>query len=229
MNLRTNIAAACGLAGLIALSAPATAATFDYDLVGDGAAAYTLPGVPPAWTFVDLTDTTTGVSDLPGYRLTTGDKIHLTVTLAHPITFTGFQLWLQNTSSANSSVYVDPTSQYFLNGAAEPEPSSNWGYTSGTSGSLGFGATYVLWGSDTFSFDKLILDATITDLTDDSNQSVPYLDLQDGWASITVFDANKLGVATTPVPGSLILGLTSIGGLAFAARRKRKLAREDAA
>ena len=221
MKFGSHFAAACGLAAFLAMSAPATAANISYNLVGDTATTYPST-LYPQWSFIDLSDANTGSSLFPGYTLNVGDTVNLTLTLTSPISFTDYTVWMQE-APAGSMINFNPTYLYSLGGATVPVPSSNWGYTIGSGDGLAFGGTYVLWGSETFSFDKVIVSAVITSMTDATNQSVTSLGIAEGWAGVSIFNVNPQ-VATTPLPGGLLLMMTGLGGLGIVARRKRAMA-----
>jgi hypothetical protein len=67
------------------------------------------------------------------------------------------------------------------------------------------------------------VDAVITSITDPSNQPLSSIDLLETQASVTFINATA-NVATTPLPGALLLMSTALGGLGIFARGKRAAA-----
>jgi hypothetical protein len=202
MKLALNLAAACGLVAFLAMSAPASAASFTYDLVGDTSTAYTDPA-------------------FPGYTLNVGDIVQVTVKLNNPVAFNFFEIGLQG-ANGNPIITFDPTFSYSIGGLAVPAPSSNWVVYDSTRAGLGFSSGFSNE-LQTFSFDKVIVNAMITSMIDDSQQPISSVDLTElpyppyaGFYHATI--------ATTPLPGSLLLMTTALGGLGLVARRRRAAA-----
>ncbi|MDQ7251387.1 VPLPA-CTERM sorting domain-containing protein [Dongia sedimenti] len=218
MNLGKRFAAACGFAALVALSAPASATTFTYDLTGDTNTAYTDPAWP-GWTYIDLTDSVTGSGPHPGYTLSVGDTVQVSVMLNNPVTFTEFDIGLQGMADY-SKIFFDPTYSYFSGGIPLVAPSSgDWGTVVGVAGGFGFGGGFSP-ATGTFSFDQVIVNAVITSMFDPSSNPVSFINLTDGrYPPYIGFTGANL--ATTPIPGALLLMMTALGGLGFVARRKR--------
>lgn len=218
MNFGLLFTAAFGLAASLALSAPASAATIDYNLVGD--AEYADPAWP-GFTFIDLADAGTGSTVFPGYTLNVGDIIQVTVTLNNPASFNWFEIVLQETNET-TTIWFDPTLLFSLGGVTVPEPSSEWSPSVGVTGALGFGAGFYT-DVGTFSFDKVIVNAVITALTDPSGGNVSSMVLTQMPYPPYVGLYNP-SVATTPLPAGLWLMMTALGGLGIVARRKRTAA-----
>jgi len=225
MKLGLNLAAACGLAAFLALSAPASAASITYDLAGDTATITTF-SAHPQWRWLDLTDAGTGSDLLPGRTLNVGDTVNLTVTLNNPVSFTGYTVYLQD-SPVGSLINFSSTYSYFLGGVSvpTPTPSSNWATTSGSYDALSFGEQYVIFGPDEFSFDKVIVNAVITSMADPSSNPISSLALAESYPGISLYNFNPV-VAATPLPGGLLLMMTALGGLGIVARRKRAASAE---
>jgi hypothetical protein len=227
MNLRTNIAAACGLAALLALSAPASAASFTYDLAGDTGTAYTDPD--PIWvnhSYIDLHDATSGSTDFPGYTLHAGDTFQVTIALNHPVTFNTLDIFLQETDDDTTWIGLDETYAFFQGGTVVPGPTPDGTNIDAARGGLGFYNGFYGGNPGTVTFDKVIVNAVVTALTGPAGVTVGSIDLT---KYVPYIDLYNPGVAPTPVPGSLVLALTAFGGLGMVGWRKRKLAREDAA
>jgi hypothetical protein len=218
MNVRL-LAAACGLAASLVLSAPASAATITYDLSGD-TNAINPSHINPELSFLDLTTTGTGSGLLPGYTLNLGDTIHVTFTLNHPVTLGAYFLFLLDTADINSKIAYNPSYSYFLGGAAVSPP--GWFNAIDSSGDLGFGGQDPKFAPN-FTFDQVVVDAVITSITDPSNQPLSSIDLLETQASVTFINATA-NVATTPLPGALLLMSTALGGLGIFARGKRAAA-----
>ena len=218
MNFGLNFAVACGLAAFVTLSAPASAASYTYDLSGDTTAAYTDPAWP-GWTYVDTTDANTGATSFPGYSIHVGDTIQLTLSLNNPATFSDLDLFLQEASNTAIVIY-DQTVLFSLGGATVPNPSTGfWNGSTATRGGLGFNPGYFPQ-LGTLTFDKVILNAVITALADPSG-AVSSVELLAAPTYVGFYNPN---VATTPLPGSLLLMMTALGGLGIVARRKRATA-----
>jgi hypothetical protein len=224
MNLRTNVAAACGLAALLALSAPASAASFTYDLAGDTSTAYTDPN--PIWvnhSYIDLHDATSGSTDFPGYTLHAGDTLQVTVALNHPVTFNSLDIFLQETNDETTWIGLNETYSFFQGATAVPGPTPDGTNIEAARGGLGFYNGF--YGGDTgmVTFDKVIVNAVVTALTDASGGTVGSIDLT---KYVPYIDLYNPGVASTPVPGSLVLALTAFGGLSMVGWRKRTFGRK---
>ena len=220
MKLGLHLAAACGLATFLAVSGPAAATTFTYDLTGDTNTAYTDPAWP-GYTYIDLADANTGTALSPGYTLNVGDTVQVTIALNNPVTFNALDIFLQETNDNTTWVWYNSTYAFSLGGAAVPEPASDWGHDSATRGGLGLGIGYYT-DAGTFTFDKVVVDAAITSMTDGlSGPAVASIDLTQYVPYIGLYN---LPVATTPIPGTLLLMSTALGGLGIFARRKRATA-----
>ena len=223
MKLELHFAAACGLGAFLALSAPVSAATIDYDLVGDTTTAYTSV-FDPHYQFIDLQDANTGSDVLPSRTLSTGDTVHLTVTFNHPVTTDSFyDIYLQDTASPDSWVNIAPTPtfSYFNGGTSVPFPSSSgFSYTSGTGGGFGTGEGFVTNGSETITFDKVIIDLVIESLTDTAGNPTSSVTLLESYPYFDIYTFNT-PVSQTPIPSTLLLMSTALGGLGIFTRRKR--------
>jgi hypothetical protein len=217
MNIGRHFAAACSLAAFFAVSAPASAASFTYDLTGDTSAAYTDPAWP-GWTYVDTTDATSGAASHPGYSLHTGDTVQVTIALNNPMSFNGLDIFLQETNDTTTVILYDQTVAFSLGGATVPNPSTGfWNGTAGARGGLGFAPGFDP-DPGTLTFDKIILNAVITALTAPGGGSVASIELLPFPTYIGFYNPT---VATTPLPGALLFLLTGLGGLGIFARRKR--------
>jgi hypothetical protein len=219
MKFGLPFAAACGLAAFLTLSAPASATSYNYDLAGDTTTAYTDPAWP-GWTYVDTTDANTGATSFPGYSVHVGDTIQVTLSLNNPATFNGLDLFLQEAGNT-ATIWYDQTVLFSLGGITVPNPSTGfWNGSAGARGGLGFGPGYFSE-PGTLTFDRVILNAVITALEDPMGSAVSSIELL---ASPTYVGFFNPVVATTPLPGSLLLMMTALGGLGIVARRKRALA-----
>jgi len=208
MNCRFAIIG--GLIAFLALAAPATAATISYDLTGDTTAAYTDPG-SPGIAFIDLADTSTVSGQVPSQVIRVGDTLHITISLNHPISPTEAFLFLHK---APGLAFGFDASMSFFNGATEVFAPGSWLTPStGSSEALAFGIGNHTFESDTLTFDKIIANVVINVMTR------PTLILPETWSNLAVYDPNL--VATTPLPGALLLMMTGLGGLGVVARRKR--------
>lgn len=216
MKFGLHFTAACALAAFLTLSASASATTFTYDLTGSINTAYADPAWP-GWAYVDLTDSVTGTGPHPGYTLHLGDSVQVAVKLDNPVTFHEFEIGLQGMADS-STVIFDPTYSYFSGGVAVPAPSSDWGESDNASRGFGFDG-YFSAGSNTFSFDQVLVSAVITSMFDPSHQPVSFINLTERYAPYIGFYNSNL--ATTPLPGGLLLMITALGGLGIVARRKR--------
>jgi hypothetical protein len=219
MNFGLHFAAGCALTAFLATSAPASATTFTYDLSGNTNTAYADPAWP-GWAYIDLTDSVTGTGPHPGYALSVGDSVQVAVKLDNPVTFHEFEIGLQGMADY-SGVIFNPTYSYFSGGIPVPAPSSDWGESDNAYGGFGLSG-YFYAGSSTFSFDQVIVNAVITAMTDPSNQPVSFINLTEKWAPYIGFYNSSL--ATTPLPGGLLLMMTALGGLGIFAQRKRAAA-----
>jgi hypothetical protein len=202
-----------GLLAVSALSAPASATTIGYDLAGDATAGYTDPGAPGS-TFIDLSDASTVSGQVPSHTVSTGDTLHVTLTLNQAINFTRFALFLQK--APGSDFAFDTTFTYFLGGSEVFAPSSNWSTSLGSSDAIGLSTGYTA-GNNIFSFDKVVIDVVLTAMT-----SSP-LTLPETWSNLEVSNFST-AAATTPLPGALLLMMTALGALGAVARRKRSAA-----
>jgi hypothetical protein len=212
-----RFAAAFGFAAFLALSAPASATTFTYDLAGDTTAAYTDPAWP-GWTYIDTTDANTGAGSFPGYSVHVGDTIQVTLSLNNPATFTDLDLFLQEASNT-ATISYDQTVLFSLGGAMVPNPSTGfWDGSAAAIGGLGFAPGFSPQ-TGTLTFDSLVLNAVITAL--ENPTGVSSIELLAFPTYVGFYNAN---VATTPIPGALLLMMTALGGLGIVARRKRSLA-----
>jgi hypothetical protein len=220
MRLGLNFAVACGLTAFLAMSAPATAASYTYDLAGDTSTAYTDPAWP-GWTYIDTTDANTGATSFPGYSLLVGDTVKVTVTLNNPVSFNDLDLFLQETNDTTTTILYDQTVLFSLGGANVPNPSTGfWNGTAGARGGLGFSPGFDP-DAGTLTFDTVIVNAVITALTGPGGGAVPSIALLPFPTYIGFYNP---AVATTPLPGALLLLMTALGGLGIVARRKRALA-----
>jgi hypothetical protein len=201
--------AACGLAAFLAFSAPASAATITYDLSGDGSAAYTDPAWP-GFAYIDLLDASTASGRVPAHTVSVGDTLHVAVTLSQPVTSTEAYVFLQK--APGLSFYFDASISFFSGGTEVFAPSS-WLSSIGSGEALAFGIGNHYSESDAFAFDTLIADVVILGMTH------PTVALAETWADLELYDPNS--VATTPLPGGLLLMMTALGGLGIVARRKR--------
>jgi hypothetical protein len=219
MTWGQRFAAACGLAAFLATSAPASATTFNYDLVGDTTTSYTDPAWP-GWSYIDTQDAGTGATSFPGYSVHVGDIFQVTVTLNNPVTFNTIDLFLQEASD-DAGVWFDQTVLFSLGGATVPNPATGfWNGSAGSTGGLGFGPGY--WpDAGTLTIDKVIVNAVVTLLTNPLGNPVSSVELTQFPTYIGFYNTP---VATTPIPGGLLLMMTALGGLGFVARRKRALA-----
>jgi hypothetical protein len=216
MKLGLNFAAACGLAALLAMSAPATAASFTYDLAGDTTTAYTDPAWP-GWSYIDLADPNTGTTAFPGFSLHVGDTIQVTVTLNNPASFNGLDLFLQETNDTTTTILYDQTVLFSLGGTTVPNPSTGfWNGVAGARGGLGFAPGFDP-DPGTLIFDKVVVNAVITALMNPGG-AVSSIELLPAPTYIGFYNP---AVATTPIPGGLLLMMTALGGLGIVARRKR--------
>lgn len=216
MNWGLNFTAACGLTVFLTLSAPASATSFTYDLAGDTTTAYTDPAWP-GWTYIDTTDANTGATSFPGYSVHVGDTVQVTLSLNNPGTFNDFNLFLQEASNT-ATISYDQTVLFSLGGIAVPNPSTGfWNGSAGAIGGLGFEAGYFPQ-SGTLTFDSVVLNAVITALEDPMGTAVSSIELLAFPTYVGLYNQN---VATTPLPGALLLMSTALGGLGIFARRKR--------
>jgi hypothetical protein len=216
MKFGLHFSAACGLAAFLALSAPASATTFTYNLTGDTNTGYTDPAWP-GWTYVDTTDANTGSASFPGYSIHVGDTIQVTLSLNNPATFNELDLFLQEASDT-ANISYDQTVLFSLGGALVPNPSTGfWDGSVVAVGGLGFGSGYSPQ-TGTLTFDSLVLNAVITALEDPKGTGVSSIELL---AFPTYVGFYNPAVATTPLPGALLLMSTALGGLGIFARRKR--------
>jgi hypothetical protein len=219
MNWGLNFALACGLGAFVALSAPASATTYTYNLAGDTTTAYTDPAWP-GWTYIDTGDAGTGATSFPGYSVHVGDTIQVTLSLNNPATFTDLDLFLQEASNT-ASISYDQTVLFSLGGITVPNPSTGfWNGSATAVGGLGFAPGYSPQ-TGTLTFDSLVLNAVITALGNPMGTGVSSIELL---AFPTYVGFYNPSVATTPLPGGLLLMMTALGGLGIVARRKRALA-----
>jgi hypothetical protein len=219
MNIGVICKAAFGLAAFLALSVPASATTFSYDLAGDTTTAYTDPAWP-GWSYVDTADATTGTTSFPGYSVHVGDTIQVTLSLNNPATFNDLDLFLQEASNT-ATIFYDQTVLFSLGGVTVPNPGTGfWNGTAGARGGLGFSPGFSP-DLGALTFDKLILNAVITALNDPMGSAVSSVDLLSAPTYVGFYNPS---VATTPLPGGLLLMLTALGGLGIVGRRKRNLA-----
>jgi hypothetical protein len=145
----------------------------------------------------------------------------VSLTLNHPVSFNYIDIALQSTNGS-STIWYDQTALFSLGGVAVPEPSSNWYHFVGTTGGLDF-ATGFETGTGTFTFDKVIVNTVITALTDPLGGNVSSIVLTRSKYPVYAgfYGAN---VATTPLPGALLLMMTALGGLGIFAGRRRAAA-----
>jgi hypothetical protein len=208
-----------GLVAFLAMSAPASATTFTYDLKGDTSTGYAEPAFPGS-TRIDLADADTGSTSFPGHTLRINDIIDVAVILNNPISFNWANVIVQD-SDGKPFIFYDSTYSYALGGVPVPAPSSsNWDNGIGSYGALVFGGGFSD-PSGTFSFDQLIVHAVITSLVNPSGQDVTSLAMTAGRPYLEFYNPP---VATTPLPGGLLLMMTALGGLGIVARRKRATA-----
>jgi hypothetical protein len=208
--MKCRFAILAGLAAFMALVAPATAATISYDLTGDTTAAYGDPG-SPGIAFIDLADTSTVSGQVPSQVISVGDTLHITISLNHPISPTEAFLFLQK---APSLAFGFDASMSFFNGATEVFAPGSWLTPSiGSAEALAFGIGNHTFESDTLTFDKIIANVVINVMTQ------PTLILPQTWSHLEVYDPNL--VATTPLPGALLMMMTALGGLGVVGWRKR--------
>lgn len=216
MKSALNFAAACGLVAFLAMSAPASAATFNYDLVGDTTTGYTDPAWP-GFIYIDTHDASTGATSFPGYSVHVGDTFQVTVTLNNPVSFNYIDLFLQEASD-DAGVWFDQTVMFSLGGATVPNPATGyWNYPGGSTGGLGFGPGFYP-DAGTLTVDKVIVNAVVTLLTTPLGNPVSSVELTQFPTYIGFYNTP---VATTPIPGALLFMMTALGGLGVAARRKR--------
>ena len=222
MNFGLNFAAACGLAAFVAFTAPASANTYTYDLAGDTTKAYTDPA-EPGFTYVDLVDANDGTTtSFPPFSLHVNDTIQVTVTLNNPASFNYLDIFLQEVSDKSTIMY-DQTVLFSLGGATVPNPSTGfWNGIAGSRGGLGFSPGYYP-DPGSLTFDKVIVTAVVTSLTDPLGGAVSSLELLAAPTSIGFFNP---AVAATPLPGAWLLMTTALCGLGFFARRKRAASAE---
>jgi hypothetical protein len=219
MKFAPSFAAICTVAAFSAMSAPATAATITYDLVGDTTTAYTDPSWP-GWTYIDTSDANSGATSFPGYSVEVGDTIQVTLSLNNPATFSDLDLFLQEASNTAIIVY-DRTIQFSLGGVAVPNPGTgSWNGTSGARGGLGFAPGYFP-DSGTLTFDRLVLNAVITELANPGGTAVSSIELLAYPTYVGIYNPS---VVTTPLPGGIFLLLTALGGIGIVARYKRAIA-----
>jgi hypothetical protein len=218
MNFALNFAAACGLAAFVAFAAPASATTYTYDLAGDTTTAYTDPAWP-GWTYVDLADAN-GTTSFPGFSLHKDDIVQVTITLNNPVSFSDLDIFLHESSNDTTIIWYDQTVLFSLGGATVPNPGIGfWNGTAGAQGGLGFSPGFDPF-TGVLTFDKVILNAVVTSLTDGGGD-VASLELLPFPTYIGFYNPS---VATTPLPGALLLMMTALGGLGFVARRKKAAA-----
>lgn len=216
MKLAVNFAAAFGLAAFLVTSAPASAASFTYDLAGDTSAGYTDPAWP-GWTYIDTADANTGATSFPGYSLRVGDTVQVTVALNNPVSFNSLDLFLQETNDT-TTIWYDQTVVFSLGGLTVPNPSTGfWNGSAGAGGGLGFAPGFYP-DAGSLTFDKVIVNAVITALTDPVGGAVASIELLQFPTYIGYYNT---AVATTPLPGALLFMMTALGGLGIFARRKR--------
>jgi hypothetical protein len=221
MKLGLNFAAAFGLAAFLSMSAPASAASYTYDLVGDTTTAYTDPAWP-GWTYVDTTDATSGATSHPGYTLQVGDTIQVTISLNNPASFNYLDIFLQETNDT-TTIWYDQTVLFSLGGVTVPNPSTGfWDGHGGAGGGLGFAPGFDP-DPGSLTFDKVILNAVITALTDPVGGAVGSIELLPFPTYIGFYNP---AVATTPLPGAMLFMMTALGGLGIFARRKRTASAE---
>jgi hypothetical protein len=213
MNIGLHFAAACGLAAFFVASAPASALTFTYNLTGDTNAGYSDPAWP-GWTYVDLTP-----APAPGYTLNVGDTVQATISLNNAVTLNQLEIFLQETNE-EPRMWFDTTLSYFSGGLPVTAPSSDWFQSTNAHGGLGF-AAYFADESGTFSFDRIIVNAVVTAMTLPGGGSPTSINLTE---YTPYFGFYNPAVATTPIPGGLLLMVTALGGLGILARRKRAAA-----
>ncbi len=220
MNFGPNFAAVCGLAAFMAFSAPASAATaYTYDLAGDTSKAYGDPAWP-GWAYVDLTDPNSGATSFPAFSLQVDDTIQVTVALNNPVTFTDLDLFLQEASNT-SIIGYDQTVLFSLGGLPVSNPGTGfWDGSAGAAGGLGFAPGFSP-DSGSLTFDKIIVNAVIKSLADSVGGTVSSVELLPFPTYIGFKNSN---LATTPLPGALLLMTTALGGLGLVARRKRAAA-----
>jgi len=216
MNLRPHFSAACGLAAFLALCAPASANTFTFDLAGDTTTAYSVPPVLQ-YKWIDLHDATSGSTTLPGITLHAGDTVQTTVTLNHSMPFSILDFFLQAANDDSVTLTSDTTYTFSLGGAVVTEPGT-WLHANSTDAGLAVGTGS--GGPDLLSADKIIMNIAITSLTDKFGNTVASLELAPGQPYIGFFNP----VASAPIPPTLWLMTTALGGLGIFARRRRKAA-----
>jgi hypothetical protein len=216
MNFGLSFAVACGLTAFVTLSAPASATTFTYDLVGNTNAAYTDPAWP-GWSYIDTKDAGTGATSFPSYSVHVGDTFQVTVTLNNPVTFNTIDLFLQEASD-DAGVWFDQTVLFSLGGATVPNPATGfWNGSAGSTGGLGFGPGF--WpDAGTLTVDKVIVNAVVTLLTNPLGNSVSSVELTQFPTYIGFYNTP---VAQTPLPGAMLLMMTALGGLGVVGWRKR--------
>jgi hypothetical protein len=212
MNWGLHFTAACGLTAFLAMAGTANAANITYDLSGDGGAAYTDPNWP-GYGYVDLLDSSTASGRVPSHTVSVGDTLHVMITLSQAVTSSEAFVFLQK---APGSTFELDESFKFFNGGTEVFAPSSWLASVGSGQAIGIGIGDHFSESDEFTFDKLIADVVILGM------SSPTLTLPETWADLELYGHNF--VATTPLPGGLLLMMTALGGLGVLGRRKRALA-----
>jgi hypothetical protein len=213
MSFGLNFAAACGLAAFAAFTAPASAATFDYNLTGDTNAGYTDPAWPGE-TFIDLTP-----APSPGYKLRDGDTIHATISLNNPVAINAFEVFLQETNE-EPRMWYDLTFSFLNGGVSVPTPSVGWLQSTNAHGGLGFDGNFTD-PAGILTFDQVVVTAVITSMTLPGGSLAESINLTD---YVPYFGFYGTTVATTPLPGALLLMMTALGGLGIVGRRKRAAA-----
>ena len=217
---RSIVAAAAGLAAVFAGIAPAGAATVTYDLTGDAAARSTdiFGGNPaPAGYTLFLTDASTGLQQVQPVTLSVGDTIIATVSvtggaLTMPASLAGGSVDI-GLDKGNTFIDYTESVSYYDRGV----PVTPAGFTNdiGSGGGIDLGQAS-LAPSASFSFDKVVFNATVTGLVDAAG-AVSSADYTAASPDLTVM----YYPTPVPLPAAFWLFLSGVGGFRALVRRSQ--------